>query len=109
MEQTQNDLLEIILRECGNSRPNPWYPAEFAKASGLPRESLEACLDRLRHNGLLELTPWVQGHGQGYQLTAHGTAVLEKPRLMSRLRQGEIPVARPEPVQAEPLDFKQFR
>jgi membrane associated rhomboid family serine protease len=111
MEQTQNDLLEIILRECASARPNPWYPGEFAKATGLPREGLDACLDRLRLNGLLELTPWVQGHGQGYRITAHGGTVLETSRLLSRLRQGEVPEARPEPapVASDSLGLRQLR
>jgi membrane associated rhomboid family serine protease len=59
----------------------------------LPRAPVDACLDRLRLGGLVQLTPWVQGHGQGYQLTPHGIDVLQHPRLLARLRNGDVPAS----------------
>jgi len=96
MAHPHTELLEIILRECAAAGTHPWYPAVFANSTGVPREPLEASLDQLRLNGLVQLTPWVQGQGQGYQLTPHGAEVLQHPRLLDRLRQGEVPQAPPQ-------------
>jgi membrane associated rhomboid family serine protease len=85
------DLLEIILRECANVQPGPWYPADYAAATGVSREALDPALDQLRLAGLIQLTEWVQGKGQGYALTPAGETVLEKPRLLDRLRAGTVP------------------
>jgi membrane associated rhomboid family serine protease len=101
MATAHTELLEIILRECAAAQGRPWYPSAFASATGVPREPLEACLDQLRLNGLVQLTPWVQGHGQGYQLTPAGAEVLRQPRLLAKLREGEVPQVRL-PAAAEP-------
>ena len=98
MANPNTELLEIILRECAAARPQPWYPSEYARATGVPRAPLDDALDELRANGLVHLTPWVEGHGQGYQLTQHGMEVLVQPRLLARLRQGQVtpaPAERP--------------
>jgi membrane associated rhomboid family serine protease len=91
MSQSYTDLLEIILRECAASHPEPWYPSSFSRSTGVPREPLDACLDQLRMRGLIQLTPWVHEYGQGYQLTQHGAEVLHQPRLLTRLRRGDVP------------------
>ncbi len=91
MTDPHTDLLEMVLRDCG--KHTPWYPSEFAASTGVPRPALETCLDQLRMNGLVHLTPWIQGHGQGYQLTPFGAQVLEQPRLLGRLRAGDVPTA----------------
>jgi membrane associated rhomboid family serine protease len=102
MANPSAELLEIILRECAAREPHPWYPSVYLQTTDVPREELEPALDRLRLNGLVKLTEWIPGHGQGYQLTPHGAEVLRHPRLLGRLRQGDVPAARPEPA-AEPL------
>jgi rhomboid protease GluP len=91
MSHLHTDLLEIILRECAATGPQPWYPSSFCRSTGVPRGTLDSCLDKLRLAGLVQLTPWVQEHGQGYQLTEHGAEVLRQPRLLARLRQGDVP------------------
>jgi membrane associated rhomboid family serine protease len=101
MANAPTDLLEIILRECAGAQPHPWYPAHFAQSTGVARGPLDAGLDRLRFNGLVKLTEWVQDHGQGYQLTPEGEAVLDQPRLLARLRAGDVPMAKPA---AAPVD-----
>jgi membrane associated rhomboid family serine protease len=98
MATPATDLLEIILRECAAARPAPWYPGDYARATGLPREALDEPLDRLRLAGLVRLTDWVQGKGQGYALTAAGEKVLGRPRLLDRLREGVVPRAEEPPV-----------
>jgi membrane associated rhomboid family serine protease len=94
MANPTTDLLEMILRECAGARPQPWYPSEYAQATGLARAALDPPLDQLRLGGLIRLTDWEQGKGQGYTLTPAGEQVLDKPRLLGRLREGVVPVAR---------------
>src|SRR5262249_46071369 len=95
MATPTTDLLEIILRECAGTRPQPWYPYDYARDTGLPRDALDEPLDRLRLGGLVRLADWVQGKGQGYTLTPAGERVLARPRLLDRLREGVVPRAEP--------------
>src|SRR5438132_9391202 len=88
--------LETILRLCKAEAPHPWYPSVFAQTTGVPREQLDPHLDRLRLGGFIRLTEWVQGKGQGYELTPAGTQLLEHPKLVARLRDGELPRRREE-------------
>jgi membrane associated rhomboid family serine protease len=92
MAELSTDLLEIVLKDVATAGAGPWYAADYAQATGVPRDRLDACLDRLRLSGLVRLTDWVQGRGQGYQLTPEGEHVLSNPRLLDRLREGrELP------------------
>ena len=101
MPEQNNELLEILLREGQASAPQPWYPADYAEQTGVVRATIDADLDRLRLAGLLRLSDWVQGKGQGYLLTPEGGQVLENPRLLKRLRTGGAePLPAPAPLQA---------
>jgi membrane associated rhomboid family serine protease len=92
MAEISTDLLEIVLKDVAAAGDEPWYPAAYAQATGVPRDRLDACLDRLRLSGLVRLTDWEQGRGQGYALTPEGGHVLSNPRLLDRLRAGrELP------------------
>jgi membrane associated rhomboid family serine protease len=91
MAAAPTDLLEILLRACAAAGPQPWYPSDYAKATGIPRHVLDDSLDQLRLGGLVRLTDWVQGKGQGYVVTPAGERVLERPRLLERLRAGDVP------------------
>jgi rhomboid protease GluP len=82
----------VILEECARAAPAPWYPSAYAQATGTPRDSLDPLLNDLRVGGLIRLTDWVQGHGQGYELTADGEDVLHSPRQLGQLRSGRLPV-----------------
>ncbi len=75
--------LESILRLCAAKAPDPWYPSGYAKETGTPRDSLDPYLDQLRMAGLVRLTDWVSGHGQGYALTPAGEDVLKNPRQLA--------------------------
>jgi membrane associated rhomboid family serine protease len=94
------DPMEAILLLCADAAPEPWYPSAYAKESGVPREQFDEPLERLRMAGLLRLTDWVQGRGQGYALTPAGEAALRSPRLRARLKRGDLPPARPAPEPA---------
>ncbi len=95
------DPLENILRQCEAAAPEPWYPKLFAEAAGVARDSLDAPLETLRLAGLIRLTDWVQGRGQGYVLTPEGTAALQEPRILARVREGK-PIRKPEPIRPAP-------
>jgi len=88
MNQGGLDALLTILRYCAQSEPNPWYPSKDGKSAILPRNEMDALLDQLRLGGLLRLTDWVPGSGQGYALTPAGKYVLESPRELAHLQTG---------------------
>jgi membrane associated rhomboid family serine protease len=95
MSELSLHSLEEILKQCAAAAPDPWYPSSFALSRGIPRERLDADLDQLRLGGLLRLTDWVPGHGQGYTLTQEGADFVNDPRQLARLRAaGGVP-ARP--------------
>lgn len=91
---------EAILRYCAESAPRPWYPSEYARASGVPRDDLDAPLEKLRLGGLIHLTDWVKDLGQGYALTPLGVDVLGNKALLAMLKVGKMPKAA-QPVEAE--------
>src|SRR5712692_1490255 len=88
------DPLETILRQCAQAAPDPWYPSGYAQANGMKRDDLDPHLDQLRMAGLIHLTDWVQGQGQGYALTPDGEYVLHNPRELAKLRDGKLNHAR---------------
>jgi membrane associated rhomboid family serine protease len=83
--------LEAVLTFCAEAAPSPWYPSTFVQTSGVPREKLDPHLDALRLGGLIRLTDWVQGHGQGYALTPEGEQTVKSPRLLEKLRAHGVP------------------
>jgi rhomboid protease GluP len=92
--------LATIVTECAASAPEPWYPSDYVRKTGILRETLDPYLDRLRMGGLIQLTDWVEGKGQGYALTQAGAEVLGNQRQLARLRAGEVrgPASLPRPI-----------
>jgi membrane associated rhomboid family serine protease len=103
MAEPTTDLLEIVLADVAAAGAKPWYPADYAQATGVSRDQLDASLDRLRLSGLVQLTDWVPDRGQGYTLTPEGAQVLDSPRLLTRLREGRELPRRSEAISAGPL------
>jgi rhomboid protease GluP len=99
-DSAEPQYLATIITECAASAPGPWYPSDYVHQTGTPRETLDPYLDRLRMGGLIQLTDWVEGKGQGYALTQAGAEVLGSQRQFARLRAGEVraPVGVPRPV-----------
>jgi membrane associated rhomboid family serine protease len=91
MEDANRQPLETILLSCARAAPDPWYPAAFADTAAIPREQLDGWLDELRLGGLIRLTDWVQGRGQGYVLTPEGHAVVNNPRLLEKVDANGVP------------------
>jgi rhomboid protease GluP len=89
MPESSVHPLESILRLCAAAAPEPWYPSAYAKETNTPRDTLDPYLDQLRMAGLVHLTDWVPGHGQGYALTPAGEDVLKDPRQLARLLAGK--------------------
>jgi membrane associated rhomboid family serine protease len=69
----------------------------------MKRDDLDPYLDQLRMSGLIHLTDWVQGQGQGYALTPDGQRILGSPRELARLRAGKLDNSRS--VLQEPPDL----
>jgi rhomboid protease GluP len=63
-----------------------WFPARFAEATGVPRDSLDEPLAELRLAGLVRVAEWVRGVGQGYALTPEGKATATDPAALERLK-----------------------
>ena len=97
-ERTENPL-ELVLQLCSAAAPDPWYPSAYARAAAINRDSLDPHLDRLRLAGLIRLTDWMPGTGQGYALTRAGKDLLANPRALALLRSGNmrLDVQAPEP------------
>src|SRR5262249_43032480 len=80
-------LYELVLRQCTGAAPNPWYPSSYVSTDGVTREDIDRALDDLRLGGLVRLTDWVPGQGQGYVLTQEGSRVASNPAVLTRLRE----------------------
>lgn len=94
--------LELILRQCAQAAPAPWYPSTYARQAGVPRDSLDPYLDQLRLGGFVRLTDWVKDSGQGYTLTPAGESLLAAPRELAGLRAGQLPQRLPAELPARP-------
>src|SRR5437667_7443287 len=90
MDQPTNHLLEAVLQECARVAPAPLYPSEYADSARIPRGQLDDVLDRLRLGGLVKLTDWTQGLGQGYTLTPAGADVAGSPSSLDKLRRNGV-------------------
>lgn len=101
MNDTDMSPLERILRACAEAAPNPWYPSLYARTQGVNRDELDPYLDQLRLGGLVRLTDWVQGQGQGYALTEMGQETLNNPRRLAKLQQGKLPAPNGQPVRSQ--------
>lgn len=55
----------------------PWFPAQFAEKSGIPRDAFDSPLAELRTADLVRIVDWVRGVGQAYSLTPSGDAALQ--------------------------------
>jgi rhomboid protease GluP len=97
MPLTEPNPQAMILRLCAAAAPNPWYPSAWAREQGVSRDEVDPYLDQLRMAGVVHLTDWVPGHGQGYALTAEGAQLVEHPRELERFLAGKRPAPAPEP------------
>jgi rhomboid protease GluP len=75
---------EVVFRAVAASR-GPWFPARHAAATGVPREALDEPLAELRVAGLVVVTDWVRGVGQGYALTPAGETLAANPEQVASL------------------------
>lgn len=93
---------EALLQLCAAAAPNPWYPKEYARVSGAPRESLDSPLNDLRVAGLVKLTEWTKDLGQGYVLTEIGEQTLRNPVYLAQIKAGlQAPLLTPPAEETE--------
>jgi membrane associated rhomboid family serine protease len=92
MTDANSEHLQQLLRLIAASTPEPWYPMIHAREANVPRESLDPPLDHLRLGGVICLTDWVAGRGQGYRLTAAGEKLLANPRQLAGWLRGDMAV-----------------
>jgi len=106
MAETVLPTHEALLRICGEAEPSPWYPRDYAKMTEIPRPALDALLSEMRVNGLIRLTEWQKGTGQGYEVTEFGDELLKNPTALAQLRLGftPTPIRTPEQPPAEQAD-----
>ncbi len=97
MQRVDDEFLLRILRAC--DQKSPLYPAAFAQKAGVERAALDQALDLLRTQGLVTLSDWVKGHGQGYRLTDAGKHAIGEPVLLSM----KAPPKPPPPAEDESL------
>src|SRR5262245_36814972 len=91
MTEPAGPSLAEALRLVAAASPRPWYPAEHARVFGLDRDRLDREAEQLRLAGLVTLTDWEKGRGQGYALTAEGRELLASPAALARLARGAVP------------------
>lgn len=107
-EPAATSIRETVLRQCLAADPTPWYPKEYAEATGTDRESLYGPLNDLRIANLVQLTDWVKGKGQGYLITPLGREALSNTAFLAQLRDGPLTApAQPAPA-AEPTGTTRF-
>ncbi|MGF1582219.1 MAG: rhomboid family intramembrane serine protease [Gemmataceae bacterium] len=88
----------MILRDCAYTGEESWYLAEYSKQTGVDRDHLEFAADQLRRAGVIELTKFVPGRGQGFAITGFGIEMLRSSKYMGRLRTmgvAGLPVPKP--------------
>jgi hypothetical protein len=101
---TTNPLaLETILRQCADNSPSPWYPSAYAKSIGVQRDSLDEPLNQLRLKGLIKMTNWVKGKGQGYLPTEEGQHLLQNPRDLEGLQSRQLSGRTIDPAAQPPI------
>lgn len=66
----------------------PWFPAQYAKAAGVPRDALDAVITRLWESQLIYARDWQRGLGQGYDLTPEGERAARDPAVLARALAG---------------------
>jgi rhomboid protease GluP len=70
--QTGSPTPADVLRWVAESAPHLWFPGRWAEHAGVPRDALDDPLWALRQAGLVQVGDWVDGVGQGFQLTPDG-------------------------------------
>ena len=83
MATVNEKLLWNLLQACAQAAPHPLYPVLFSRQTNFDRDLLDAGLDELRRRGLVQLTEWVKGYGQGCALTEAGQQALASGQLGS--------------------------
>ena len=72
-----------LLRAIAAAKPQMWFPRLHAEQTGVPRDGLDEPLWLLRQAGLVQVTDWIGGLGQGFQLPREGERAVDHPDPLS--------------------------
>jgi membrane associated rhomboid family serine protease len=73
----------------------PWFASRHSAETGVPRERLDEPLAVLRLAGLVRVSDWVKGQGQGYVLTPEGEHAAANPAALAQLKTETPPAPTP--------------
>jgi membrane associated rhomboid family serine protease len=82
------DPLEDVLRRVAAASPRPWYPREFAKATGIPLSEVAIDVEFLWLEGLLRPASQPGDQFPGLALTEAGSRMLADTATLAALRNG---------------------
>lgn len=108
MDHVPPELLVRVLRASAERSPEPLYAGPFAQSEGMDRSELDRALDRLRLAGLVRLTEWVAGKGQGYVVTPEGATALANPQFPNLARMADS-FQQPAPVPHDDSETMELR
>ena len=104
-----------VLAWVAAARPELWFPSDHARTADIPRDGLDEPLWTVRQAGLVQVSDWVRGKGQGFTLTPAGETALADPQFVSTdpLLPTDQPLVVPSPTptikstadQAEPTTY----
>ena len=77
-----------VLEWVSKAAPGAWFPSAHARDAGVPRDALDEPLNELRLAGLVRVTSWVKGTGQGYGLTPAGETCAADPTVLAKYAAG---------------------
>ncbi len=80
---TDTEAIAQLLNAIVSTEPKPWYPGDYVRAKGVSRDAVDEPLNRLRVAGLVRMTDWEAGKGQGYYLTSEGQRALRNPKRLA--------------------------
>ena len=72
-----------LLRAIAAAKSQMWFPRLHAEQTGAPRDGLDEPLWLLRQAGLVQVSDWIGGLGQGFQLTREGERAVDHPDPLS--------------------------
>ena len=80
---TDTQAIAQLLTIIAATEPKPWYPGDYVRTAGVSRDTVDEPLNRLRVAGLVRMTDWEAGKGQGYYLTSDGQRALRNPKRLA--------------------------
>jgi membrane associated rhomboid family serine protease len=74
----------VVLGWIAAAGDGAWFPLAHARQANIPRDSLDEPIAALRVAGLIRVTDWVKGVGQGFGVTPEGAKLANEPHKVAR-------------------------